>query len=150
MKLELRNNMDFWAGLMFAGIGAGAMWGARNVPFGSALNMGPGYFPTAIGALLVVLGGVILLRGLRRAEKIPGGWSARALIVLPLAVAAFGVLMNRTGFIPAMAALVFLAAAAGREFRFKEVMPLAAFLMGFTLIMFIWGLGLPYPLIKTG
>ena len=91
-----------------------------------------------------------MLRGLRRVEKIQGGWSARALIGLPLAVAAFGVLMERAGFIPALAALVFMSAGAGREFRFKEVLLLTVFLTALTVAMFIWGLGLPYPLIRTG
>jgi hypothetical protein len=49
-----------------------------------------------------------------------------------------------------MAGLVFLSAAAGREFRFKEVVLLTVFLTALTVAMFIWGLGLPYPLIKIG
>jgi hypothetical protein len=72
------------------------------------------------------------------------------LIVLPLSVTVFGVLMERAGFVPAMAALVFLSAAAGREFRFKEVLLLTVFLTALTVAMFIWGLGLPYPLLKIG
>jgi hypothetical protein len=150
MKLGLNRNMDFWAGLMFSATGAGAMWTARNYPFGTTLNMGPGYFPMVLGGLLVIFGGVIMLRSLRRSETIQGTWSARALIVLPLSVTVFGVLMERAGFVPAMAALVFLSAAAGREFRFKEVLLLTVFLTALTVAMFIWGLGLPYPLIKTG
>lgn len=47
MRLELRNNKDFWAGMMFFGTGAGAMTVARHYPFGTTLNMGPGYFPKA-------------------------------------------------------------------------------------------------------
>ena len=41
MKLALRNNKDFWAGLMFFGTGVGAMVVARQYPSGTALNMGP-------------------------------------------------------------------------------------------------------------
>ncbi len=43
MKLTLRNNKDFWAGLTFAGAGAAAMFIARTYPFGTTLRMGPGY-----------------------------------------------------------------------------------------------------------
>ncbi len=49
MKLAFRSNKDFWAGLMFAGTGAAAMFIARNYPFGTTLRMGPGYFPTRPG-----------------------------------------------------------------------------------------------------
>jgi hypothetical protein len=150
MKTKLTQTIDFWAGLMFAGTGAAAMWGARGYPLGSTLNMGPGYFPTMLGGLLVIFGLVILVRGLRRSETIQAGWSIRALIVLPLAVVAFGLLMERTGFVPAMVALVLVSAAAGRQFRLMEVSLLAVFLTALTVAMFVWGLGLPYPLIKKG
>jgi len=61
---------------------------------------------------------------------------------------AFGILMEVAGFIPAMAALIFIAVASGREFKFMEVLLLTIFLGAMSIAMFIWGLGLPYPLIK--
>jgi uncharacterized membrane protein len=148
MRLELRNNKDFWAGMMFFGTGAGAMIVARHYPFGTTLNMGPGYFPMVLGGTLIVFGAFIMLRGLRKNEKMQGPWSLRALIMLPLSVVVFGILMNLAGFIPALAALVFLSAVSSREFKFKEVLLLTLFLGALSAAMFIWGLGLPYPLIN--
>jgi hypothetical protein len=148
MKLEIRNNKDFWAGMMFLGTGAGAMFMARHYPFGSTLRMGPGYFPMVLSGILILFGIYITVRGLRRNEKIKGNWSLRALIVLPLSTAVFGVLMNLAGFIPALVALVFTSAAAGREFKLVEVLLLTALLTLLSVAVFIWGLGLPYPLIK--
>jgi hypothetical protein len=148
MKLALRNNKDFWAGLVFTGIGAGAMFIARNYPFGTTLRMGPGYFPRVLGGILIVFGIYVMLRGLRSNEQIQGNWSIRALIVLPLSVVIFGVLMEVAGFIPALAGLIFLSAASGREFKFIEVLLLSVFLTLLSVAMFIWGLGLPYQLIK--
>lgn len=133
---------------MFLGTGAGAMWIARNYPFGTTLSMGPGYFPMVLGALLVIFGGVITLRGLRKGGKIQGVWSVRALIMIPLSVVAFGALMRLAGFVPALAALIFMSAAAGREFKFRDVLFLAVFLSVLSAGLFIWALGLPYPLIK--
>ena len=40
MRLELQNNKDVWAGMMFLATGAGAMIVARHYPFGTTLNMG--------------------------------------------------------------------------------------------------------------
>ncbi|MBA4422526.1 MAG: tripartite tricarboxylate transporter TctB family protein [Syntrophus sp. (in: bacteria)] len=148
MKLAFRNNRDFWAGLMFAGIGASAMFIARNYPFGNSLRMGPGYFPRVLGGVLILFGAYVMVRGLRSNEKIGGNWSIRALIVLPLAMVLFGVLMDSLGFIPALAALIFGSAAASREFKFVEVLLLTVLLTSLSMAMFIWGLGLPYPLIK--
>jgi hypothetical protein len=148
MKVDVRSNKDFWAGMMFLGTGAGALVVARAYPFGTTLSMGPGYFPTLIGAILILFGAVIAFRGLRRNEKMQGSWSIRALMLLPLSIVVFGMLMRLAGFLPALAALVFLSAASGREFKFKEVFLLAVFLYVLSGVMFIWGLGLPYPLIK--
>ncbi len=148
MKLELRNNKDFWAGLVFTGTGAAAMFIARHYPFGTTLRMGPGYFPRVLGGILILFGLYVMVRGLRSNEKIQGNWSVRALIVLPLSMVLFGVLMELAGFVPALAALIFVSAASGREFKFKEVLLLTVFLGVLSVAMFIWGLGLPYPLIK--
>jgi hypothetical protein len=148
VKLEFYRKKDFWAGMMFLGIGAGAIFGARNYPFGNTLRMGPGYFPTMLGWILVLFGIYVMVRGLRSDEKIQGNWSVRALIVLPLSMVLFGVLMELAGFIPALTALIFVSVASGREFKFKEVLLLTIFLGVLSVAMFIWGLGLPYPLIK--
>lgn len=148
MKLEIRSNKDFWAGMMFIVTGAVAMSVARGYRFGTALRMGPGFFPSVLGGILILIGLWVLVAGLRKSEKIQGTWSLRALIVLPATIALFGVLMEYVGFIPALAALIFGAAAAGREFRFVEVAFVALFLTVLSLGVFIWGLGLPYPLIK--
>jgi hypothetical protein len=148
MKLAFRNNKDFWAGLVFAGTGAGAMFIARTYPFGTTLRMGPGYFPIVLSVILIAFGLFVMVRGLRKMEEIKGNWSIRALIVLPLSMVLFGVLMELAGFVPALAALIFVSAASGREFKFKEVLLLTILLSLMSVAMFIWGLGLPYPLIK--
>jgi hypothetical protein len=60
--MKVRNGKDFWAGLMFAGFGLGFMLISFNYPMGSAVRMGPAYFPAVLGGLLAVLGGIIFLR----------------------------------------------------------------------------------------
>lgn len=148
MKLEFYKKKDFWAGMMFLGVGALAMIASRSYPFGSTLRMGPGYFPTMLGGILILFGIYVMVRGLRSDEKIQANWSVRALIVLPLSMVLFGVLMELAGFIPALTALIFVSVASGREFKFKEVLLLTVCLGVLSIAMFIWGLGLPYPLIK--
>ena len=148
MKLELRGNKDFWAGMMFFLTGAGAIFTARHYPFGTTLRMGPGYFPMVLSGILIVFGLFIMLRGMRKSEKIQGNWSLRAMIVLPFSIVLFGFLMELAGFIPALVGLVFISAASGREFKFIEVLLLSLFLGVLSVAMFIWGLGLRYPLIK--
>jgi hypothetical protein len=148
MKIALRANKDFWAGIMLVALGASSIFIARDYSFGSTMRMGSGYFPTVLGAILVLFGIYVLIIGLRTGEAITVRCASRALIVLPLSLVAFGVLMTHAGFIPALAVLVFGSASAGREFKFVEVLLLTVFLTGLSVVIFIWGLGLPYPLVK--
>jgi hypothetical protein len=97
---------------------------------------------------MIVFGICIMAVGLRSGEKIEGRLSFRALVMLPLSLVMFGGLMEYAGFIPAMVALVFMAAASGREFKVVEVLILTVVLTVASVALFIWGLGLPYPLIK--
>ena len=148
MTRELRRNKDFWAGMMLMGIGAGAMFVAREYAFGTTLRMGPGYFPRVLGGLLILFGIYIMVMGLRRDEKIQSSYSLRALILLPSSLVLFWILIGHAGFIPALVALIFVSAAAGSEFKFVEVLLLTVVLTVLSVATFIWGLELPYPLIK--
>ncbi len=58
----------------------------------------------------------------------------------------FGLLMEYAGFVPALMVLIVGSAAAGSEFKLKEALLLAAGLTAFAVALFIYGLGLPYPL----
>lgn len=148
MKFDWRNNRDFFAGLLYIGIGALGMFIARDYPFGSALRMGPGYFPTVLAGMMILFGIAVMMMGVKNNEKMKGNWSFRALIVLPLAMVTFGYLMEEIGFIVAMLVLIPFSAAAGREFKLVEIILLTIGLTILCTAMFIYGLGLPYPLIK--
>jgi len=147
MKPSILQNKDFWAGLFLIAVGAAALILGRNYAFGTALRMGPGYFPTVLGWLMIVFGLYILATGLRSGEKLEGSWSLRALIVLPLALILFGLLIDRAGFVPAMLALVVGSSLAGSEFRPIEMIVFAIFMTALCTTLFVWALGLPYPLV---
>ena len=146
MSLDVLRRRDIWAGLMLIGIGAAAMLIARDYEFGSALRMGPGYFPSVLGGLLILFGLFVAATSLKTGEKLNTAWSPRALIVLPLSLVLFGLLIDRVGFVPAMIVLIFGSALASTQFRFLEVLLFSIFLTALCVIVFIWALGLPYPL----
>ena len=119
---------------------------ARNYPFGTSLRMGPGYFPTVLGSILALFGLWFLVKALRSTEKIEPGWSLRALVVIPVSLVLFGILMTYGGFVPALIVLIFGSALASTEFNLIEVVLLTVGLTIGCIAVFIWGLGLPYPL----
>jgi Tripartite tricarboxylate transporter TctB family len=148
MNREILESKDFWSGVMLIVVGGGALIIARNYQFGSSLRMGPGYFPTVLGALLVMFGVYFVIQGLRNgAEKLAASWSLRALIILPLALVLFGLLIDRAGFVPALLALIIGSAAASKQSKPIEVVLFAILLTAFCVVVFVWLLGLPYELI---
>jgi Tripartite tricarboxylate transporter TctB family len=147
MNPDFVKTKDCWGGLMLIAIGVAAIAIARNYPFGTALRMGPGYVPIVLGAILIAFGVSLLGAALRGGEKIAGGWSLRALVMLPLALILFGLLMEHGGFVPAMLVLVFASAAASAEFKFIDALLLSLGLTALSVVVFVWLLGLPYPLI---
>ena len=51
----IRGPKDFWTGVIYVLFGGLAFWIARDYGFGTASRMGPGYFPTVLGVLLVLI-----------------------------------------------------------------------------------------------
>ena len=144
---DLRNNRDFLAGLLFMLLGGLAVLLASDFPMGTTMRMGPGYFPTLIGGILFLFGAYLLVRGVRFGEKVRGAWGWRPLALITLSIVVFGFLLERLGLVPSALAMFFVAAAAGPEFRVKEVLILAVVMTVFSVLVFIWGLKLPYPLL---
>ena len=158
MEHGLPGYRDFWGGVMLVAIGAAAMLISRNYPFGTALRMGPGYFPTVLGGVLILFGLYLVGAGWRTGSPaVPAAqageagersaWPWRPIIVLPLAFVLFGILMSRAGFVPALLALILGSALAGPQFRLIEVLLLSVVLIAGSVAVFVWGLGLPYQLL---
>lgn len=149
MKLRIRNQEDFWSGLMFIGFGLLAIIVARDYPMGSALRMGPGYFPTWLGAILMALGAIISIRATRVTGEGIGPWGWRPLIVLGIAFVVYGLFMEtfELGFVPSLIAVIVVSSLAGGEFRPVEIALLTVVLVAGAVGLFIYGLELPYPLL---
>jgi hypothetical protein len=147
--VKIKSEKDFWSGLMFLVAGIGFAWGALNYSFGSSARPGPGYFPFGLGAILAILGAMILFKSLT--VETDGGdrfgaiaW--RPLLLIVASVAVFGALVPRLGMFISLPVLVVVASLAGDEFHWGEVLINAAVLTVFSWVIFIWGLGLTIPL----
>ena len=145
--MKVKSPKDFWAGLMFIAFGAAAMGIAlSNYQFGTAVRMGPGYFPTVLGGLMATLGLIILLGSLSiPGRKVPK-FTCRRLILVLLGVLAYGYLMKPLGLVLATVALIAISALGGHEFRIKEVVILSVVMAAFSIGVFVKGLTLPFPL----
>lgn len=146
MSTKFHNNRDALAGLLFMALGTIGFVVALSYPFGSLQEMGPGFFPRVLGLILIGFGIVTLLKGLRSGEQVDGSWSWLPLVLLAVALVAFGWLMEHFGLLPALVVLIVTSARAGKEFRWKEAVVLTVVLCLMAVAIFVWGLGLPYSL----
>jgi hypothetical protein len=141
----IKHPKDFWAGVLYIAFGATAILIALNYPAGTAGRMGPGYFPRALGALLIALGLFLSLRALRiQGSKIVFA-SPKPLLVVIGSVVVFGLAAPPLGLVVATVLLVIVSSAASDEFRWKEAVVSSLILAAFTVIAFAYGLQLQLP-----
>jgi putative tricarboxylic transport membrane protein len=152
VRLKTNHPQDFWCAAFFIALGALAMYLAHNYQMGTALNMGPGYFPMWLGGILVVFGLVIGARSFtpeaRHAEEEDTtGWAFRPWLVLPAALSAFALLMEaEAGFVPSLFVLIIGCALAHKDVHWKETLLLSIFVTAGAVAIFCYGLEMPYRL----
>lgn len=139
---------DFWTGIVYIGLGAGAFVIAQDYSFGTVRRMGPGFFPTILALILIGIGAASLLRSfVAKGEPIAGiAW--KPLVLVTSAIVLYGLLVTQFGLPVALCVLIIVSASASREFKLAPL-PLAggAALVAFAVAVFIKGLGLPIPLV---
>jgi len=147
----IRHERDFWSGVMFAVFGALFVVFAQSYELGSAQRMGPAFFPTILGSLLVILGVVILLKGLghteddHQVEKFhfgPLAWVLGSVVV-------FGATLRWTGILVSMFLLVTISSMGSHEMRWKEVVGLSVGMAVLTYLVFIVGLKMTIPVLPA-
>src|SRR5262245_5216090 len=107
---------------MFIGTGLFFLiFAMMNYQMGTAVRMGPAYFPAVLGGLLAVLGAIVLIGSFAISGAPVPKFHFRPLILISLACVVYGYLMKPTGLLVATAALVFISAYGGHEFKWKEV-----------------------------
>ena len=145
--MRIRNPTDFWTGLAFGSVGlAVSLYASTHYSIGSAIRMGPGYFPMAVGALVAVLGLALALGSLRVDGPPLPRLALRPVVLILAASIAFGYLLKPLGLVVSTLLLVLVSAAGGYEFRWRESVLLAVALAVFSIGVFVYGLGLPFPL----
>ena len=145
--MRITSPRNFWAGLMFFAFGLFfAIWAVANYQMGTAVRMGPAYFPAVLGGLLAFLGLVVLLMSVTVRGPRVDTFHFRPLVFILGANVAYGYAMKPLGLVLATAGLVFLSAFGGHEFKWKEVTLLYVFLIVFSVLVFVKGLTLPFPL----
>jgi hypothetical protein len=148
MKLRIRNQQDFAAGVMYIVGGIGFAVGALNYKLGDPARMGPGWFPCAVGILLAIVGVFTTLNAFRSGateEKVKRpefgslGWILGGVVL-------FGLLLPHLGLVLSMFVLVMVSSRASHEFKWLSAILNSIFLVAFCIGVFIYGIHLQMPL----
>ena len=145
--MRIKSPRDFWAGLMFIGFGLFfAIFAVVNYQMGSAVRMGPAYFPAVLGGLLGFLGLMVFVESFVMEGPLVPKFNFRPLVLILVACVVYGYLIKPLGLVVATVALVFISAFGGHEYRWKEVALLSVVLVVFSVLVFVKGLTLPFPI----
>jgi putative tricarboxylic transport membrane protein len=143
MSNVIKHPKDFWTGVMFLAVGLSAVFIGRDYAMGTAARMGPAYFPTVLGGLLSVIGGIAIFRSFKRVGDPIEKFHLKPLLIVLAAVVLFGVLMRGAGLAPAAVVLIMVSAFASAQFKWHEALLLALGMAGFAVLVFVKLLGLP-------
>lgn len=143
MSSIIRNPKDFWSGLLFIAFGGGAVLISSDYPMGTAGRMGPGYFPTVLGWLLVVIGLIPLVRSFINPGEPMGRVVVKEIILIMTGIVIFGLSVRGAGIIPSVFVLVMISGFASSKFRWLPMLAMAVGSAIFCWLVFVYALGLP-------
>jgi hypothetical protein len=141
---------DFLAGFAFVAFGLAFAIASTTYELGTALNMGPGYFPLVLGGILVFLGILVVIKGFVAGEggdlgRVP--WKAVALLVV--AILFFGFTVRGLGLALALLVTTLLAALAGHRTGVVAAAIIAGGLTALCVLIFVMALQLRLPIVGT-
>ncbi|MBA4491293.1 tripartite tricarboxylate transporter TctB family protein [Paracoccus sp. S1E-3] len=142
-----RDWADIWGGGVLALLGAGvAVHAGLTLDFGTLRAMGPGFFPTVLGALLAVLGAAVAIPAWGRMAETPHiAWGDAAAVIAAILI--FGLGMNRLGILLACFAAVLIASVPAPHSGWRWRILLAACVTGLVWLVFIAGLRMTIPIL---
>jgi len=149
MLQPVRNVKDFWAGIIYIGVGAAAIMLGREYDMGTAMKMGPAYFPVILSILLIGIGAVSVVRSFVKHGDPIGTFSIKGLFLIIASIALFGFMIRSAGLIIALPVFVILSSFASARFRWHYSLMLAAGLTVFCYFVFLKGLGVPLPILGS-
>jgi hypothetical protein len=122
-------------------------YGTTDLAMGTSIRMGPGYFPLMLAVILGILGFIILVKGVGREPSPLGAVSWRGILFILAGPIVFGLTVRGLGLAPSIGLVAGIAALASSRATWKMIVGIVVCLVAFCVIVFSYGLGLPYALI---
>lgn len=128
-------------------IGAGLLFAQQSlsVDLGSWLRIGPGGMPLALSGMLIVVGAIILFQAIGvESDETIGVIPWRGMFFILVAPIIFGLTVRPLGFVVSVFITTLFASFASVKMKPHWALALAASLTVFSVLVFSYGLGLPF------
>lgn len=143
MAMQKRDYRDLIGGFVLTALGIFVVVYGQRYELGSLRQMGPGYFPTALGVLLAILGAFIIVPAFfRKGTSIEFDWKTVAWVTTSIFV--FALVLESLGILVATAISVIVASMPAK-LRTRDRLTLAISICALVYLIFIFGLGMPLP-----
>jgi hypothetical protein len=115
----IKSQKNFFTGLLFIAVGLFFYVSGWSLEYGTPADMGPGFLPLTISAMLIGIGVLQLIRGVRSpGEAVQINIKQPAIVLL--AIVAFGFLLEKIGAILAILLLMLTTAILHKNFTVKS------------------------------
>jgi hypothetical protein len=143
------NAKDFWTGVIYIVTGGVAIFLSRDYGMGTAVKMGPAYFPTLLSGLLILIGTISVVRSFVKPGTPLGAFAAKGLVLVTFSTLLFGWIVRGAGMAIALPLLVMISAFASKRFDWRYALALAVGITVFCILIFQVGLGVPLPILGS-
>ncbi len=141
--MKSKDTRDIIGGFALVAIGLFAAVYAQRYDIGELQEMGPGYFPVALGILLMILGLFVAIPAFfREGTSINIEW--KSLIWVLVSIAIFALALTKLGLIVATILSV-IAASIPSKSSWKTRLILSVCIALLTYVVFLFGLGMVLP-----
>ncbi|NUB45246.1 tripartite tricarboxylate transporter TctB family protein [Fertoebacter nigrum] len=144
MTSQSYDKADAAAGVLFILIGLGFGVQSWWLDIGTALRMGPGYFPLVLSVILVLLGAAVVVNATKQPGEPIGSLAARGMIYILPAPIFFGLTVRGLGFVPSIFLTTFIACFASLKMKPLPALLLSVVVAVFSTLVFSYALGLPF------
>jgi putative Ca2+/H+ antiporter (TMEM165/GDT1 family) len=154
---DLVRKRDFYAGGLMILLGLGVALKGASYRAGTLMHMGPGFMPTALGIILVLVGIAIGVAALSPSEggeheesilpESPQWWAWSCILLSPVLFIVFG---RYFGMAPGTFACVFIAALGDRTATWLSTFVLSTVVTIFGVGLFSYFLQVPMPIFTWG
>lgn len=138
------DTVNLICGLLLIATGLFFAYQSIELELGTALRMGPGYFPFILACALILFGAIILVQSMRLEGAPVGALAWRGMFFILPAPVFFGLTVRGLGFVPAIFITALIASFASGRMKPLTAFVLSAALTIFSVAVFSYGLGLPF------